>query len=116
MRLFSNILRHDTILDWMARPSAEDLAALESLPPEDANRLRLALKGLRDEEFTRLPKEKNGVKVAPAVVAFLSGQAAAHNVQDLKKEAAQRKPAPVGLPPHATHYYDESTQSIMPVQ
>lgn len=116
MRLFSNIMRHDKILDWMANPSKEDIEIINTLPEYDAGRLRTAIKGLKMEEDKNAgagTKEPNSLvkgvdkvadfvrpsteaaqkgttpKIAPQVAAFLAGGAATQSNNGKKKSLAE---------------------------
>lgn len=121
MRLFSNIMSRDNIVDWLARPSAKDLEILKSLPPDQAERLRVGLEALRKEAELK-GQIKRDFKMNPAVAAFLGGeqqkQATPQTLEEIRKEAEQRnpqaKPAAPG-PQSYTHYFDPLTKKIIPV-
>lgn len=122
IRLFSNIMRHERVLDWLARPTPEDLKIIETLPPHDADRMKAALSGLVLDELERHPEEKN-IRIAPAVAAFLGFGGAAkagspQTLEELKAEAAKYRPQSQAAPANdvVTHQFDPNTSQIVPVQ
>lgn len=70
LKLVTNMLRHDRALDWLARPTPEDIQIINTLPPEDAAKMRTAMTGLAVEDA----KRGGTTKVSPDVARFL-GQA-----------------------------------------
>lgn len=90
--LLTRVLRSPSTLEWLARPSAEDIKMIDSLPPQDAARFREAIGMLAAEEKRANPKKALEFKVAPAIATFLAGGSAAHeerkdNPADLMKQA-----------------------------
>jgi hypothetical protein len=68
--VLSRILRRDSVLDWMAKPTTEDLERINALPPKDAARLRSALTGLAD--IDRRDTKVASEPIDPRVAAFLA--------------------------------------------
>jgi len=120
--LMTRALRSPRVLDWLAKPSAEDMKMIATLPAEDAAKLREALNGLAEEDKRRDPAASN-IKLAPLMAAFLSGGKAAPppNPQDLRKQAEQLKPTPAPPGPQSlsakpyTHIYDPARNVITAV-
>ena len=79
--LLTRALRSPSMLDWLSKPSAEDIKTINTLPPADAARMRQALSALANEEKRTNPNAKT--KIAPAMAAFLAGGSAAN--QEKKK-------------------------------
>jgi len=72
--LLTKALRSEGVLNWLAKPSAEDMRMFNSLPPEDAAHLRTALNTLANYERTvDAPARK--IRIAPAMARFLSATA-----------------------------------------
>jgi len=122
--LLTRALRSESMLEWLSKPSAEDMKAINSLPPEDASRLRQALGALAEEEKRTHP-EKASVKIAPAMAAFLAGATVRQptkSLKELRDEANKRKaPATAAAPPGPqssaqpyTHIFDEERGMIVP--
>jgi len=128
--LTTKILRGEGALEWLARPSAEDMKQFATLPPKDAARLQQAFKALAAEEVKADPK-KASTKISPAAAIAMglpAGTTAAglesieqETLDQLKKEAEQLKPTP--LPPPGpvssakpyTHIYDPARNVITAV-
>ncbi|HEX5426655.1 MAG TPA: hypothetical protein VFW94_24295 [Candidatus Acidoferrales bacterium] len=126
LRLISHVMRRESVLDWLAKPTAEDLKIIETLPPEDAERLKAVISSLAMEDVKRHPDEKN-VHIAPAVAAFLGIEGSTkagspQTLEELKAEAEKYAPksdmkaVPSGLPSGVTHYFDPGSNQILPVQ
>ena len=136
MRLFANILSHDSVMDWMLKPSAEDLKIIDTLSPFDAARMRATMKGLIQEEAAKNPAAFRGAKIAPSIAAFLGVSSNGLPVKrktldELEQEADKSKtqpptpqptvaaPAPGPqssvTPAGVTHLYDDRTGRITPV-
>jgi hypothetical protein len=104
--MLTKALRSPSVLEWLAKPSAEDLQIIDTLPPQDAAKLRQALGVLANEDRIKNPALRN-VKIAPAMAAFLAGgSAAAQNppaLPEVHKQADQLQspPAPAAAPPPA---------------
>jgi hypothetical protein len=69
LQALTRILQRDSVMDWMTRPSAETLRAIDSVRPEDAARLRagltqMALKDIED-------KHALSGKIDPRTAKFL---------------------------------------------
>jgi hypothetical protein len=134
--LMTKILRGPGALEWLARPSADDIKVIESLPPKDAARLKQAFKALADEEIRQNP-EKSKIKISPVMAAWLAGGSAKEpkkgekaNPADLKKQAddlqhgfhrggfAQHPPdttPPPAPKPNYTHVFDPDSGQVLPV-
>lgn len=67
LKLFTNMLRHDRALDWLAQPTPEDIRLINTLPPEDAAKMRTAMTGLAVEDA----KKGGTAKVSPEVAKFI---------------------------------------------
>lgn len=115
--LLTDALRKDSILQWLAKPTEEELEMVDKLPPEDAARLRQALLALASAEVKRGATMPT---INPAMAKFLLGTTAGQqpSLQQIQAEAAQRKPkAPVGAQPKGyTHIFDTDSGKILPVQ
>lgn len=137
--LLTKILRGPGALEWLARPSAEDLKVIATLPPQDAARLRQAFKALADEEVRQNP-EKASIKIAPIMAGWLAGGSASKgdkkkdgkpSIDDVKTKAQELQmqmhksglaPAPKDTPPPApgpqssnqtiTHKFNPTTGEI----
>lgn len=96
--LLTKALRSPSVLEWLARPSAEDMQMIESLPPQDADKLRLSLNLLANEDKLRDPR-LNSLQIAPAMAAWLAGGKATQQTPpallDVKKQGEQLQ-APSG--------------------
>lgn len=120
MRLFSHIMSRDSIIDWLATPSAEDLKIIEQLPPDQAARLRTGIQALRDQAAKTTPEPK-GYRINPVINSFLTAHVPQKeqpkNLNDIRKEAEQRNPAatPPPGPQSYTHYFDPISGKILPV-
>jgi hypothetical protein len=135
--LLTRALRSDSLLNWLAKPSVEDMKLISTLPPEDAARMREILGALKDEEIRQDPKKAN-IKIAPAMVTWLAGTSASRNqkntphIDDVKKKAEDLQNefhksglAPSPTPPEGTgpqsrnqthtHIWDATTNRIVPV-
>jgi hypothetical protein len=92
--LLTKALRSPSMLEWLSKPSAEDLKLVESLPPQDAARMRQAIGAMATEEVKNNPSLSK-TKIAPAMTAWLSGQSvgqpAGKSVDEVKKEAEHRQ-------------------------
>lgn len=64
--VFTKALRSGRVLDWMSRPTADTLKAIDSVPPADAAKLREALTGLAVEDA-----KTGGATINAQVAAFL---------------------------------------------
>jgi hypothetical protein len=111
--LLTKALSSERALNWLAKPSAEDMKLIDALPPEDADRLRTSLNMMADHERRTDPAARK-IKIAPEMVKFLAGKAAAPvtvagaSQQELKREADQRKPAQpisVAAPDGSVHVF-----------
>lgn len=88
LRLFTGALRSDSILNWLASPTADTLRRINELPPADAQRLKMAMSALSKQELAQHP-ERAGISINPDMARWLStAQAAPKN----RKEALDRKP------------------------
>jgi hypothetical protein len=118
--LVTSILRRESALEWLARPSEEDLKVIAKLPPEDAARLREAFKALAREEINQDPK-KASIKIAPAAAVFLGTQSIQQQSLDqIKKEAeqlqSQEAPGPQSsAKPVWSHEFDPVSGNIVAV-
>lgn len=113
--LVTSILRRESALEWLARPSAEDLKVINTLPPADAARLREAFKALAKEEIDQDPK-KASIKIAPEAAAFLGTQSIGQQSLDqIKKEADQLQQGTPGPQSSLkiTHRFDPVSGSIV---
>jgi hypothetical protein len=68
-----NALRRPSVLEWLSSPTKEDLELIDTLPPQDAVRLREALGALSREEIRKDP-ELAKKKISPAMATFLAGR------------------------------------------
>ena len=90
--ILTRALRSPSMLEWLAKPSAEDLNAIDTLPPQDAAKMRQIVGALRDEEIRQDPNKAN-IKIAPVMAAWLAGTSASRNqkntpsIDDVKKKA-----------------------------
>jgi len=79
-------LRKPSVVAWLAKPTAEEIKMIDSLPPQDAARLRQALVVLASDELSRnvakMPDTLN-----PTVARFLLGAGAA---QESKKQTIEQ--------------------------
>lgn len=73
LTVLTKALQSERVLDWLAKPSAEDLKAINSLPPDQAAKMRAALTGLAQEEIRKNPSLANKA-IAPGLVAFMGTQ------------------------------------------
>lgn len=91
--LLTKALRSDSVLDWLAKPSAEDIKMLDTLPPADADKMRQALGALAEED-KRLHPSKANIKLNPKMSAFIGGAAASQSKSpsEVKKEAEKLSP------------------------
>jgi hypothetical protein len=118
--LVTSILRRESALEWLARPSEEDLKVIAKLPPEDAARLREAFKAIAREEINQDPK-KASIKIAPAAAVFLGTQSIQQQSLDqIKKEAeqlqSQEAPGPQSsAKPVWSHEFDPVSGNIVAV-
>jgi hypothetical protein len=89
-----SLLHNPDFVEWVSRPSAGTIKALNKIPHAD----RVKLINVMAEAIKEKQAEGTPVKIAPAVAAFLAGSAAARQPQkslkELREEAARRKPAP----------------------
>ena len=107
--LATKVLRGPGVLEWLARPSAEDLKVIATLPPEDAARLRASFKLLADEEVRQHPEKAALRDAIPASMAVWLGGSSTEQQQqppalpEVKKqgEQLQAPPAPPPAPPAA---------------
>ncbi len=116
--LLTDILRKESVLRWMARPTDAQMEMLDELPKGDAERLRQALVTLSAVELKRGGEM---VSVDPRVAKFLIGTAAGQQptLQQLQAETAERKPTQSSRQartPGVTHVYDPDQGKIVPVQ
>lgn len=51
--MLSKALQSESVLNWMSKPTAETLHAIDSVPPQDAAKLREALTGMAIEDIRR---------------------------------------------------------------
>ena len=119
VNVLTHALRAPRVLDWLAKPSAEDMKIIASLPPEDAAKLREALGKLAEEEREKDPSAAN-VKIAPIMAAWLAGGKAAPqppSLPDMKKQAdtlnPPAAPGPQGSAQPYTHIFDPTTGNIV---
>jgi hypothetical protein len=119
VNVLTHALRAPRVLDWLAKPSAEDMKIIASLPPEDAAKLREALGNLAEEEREKDPSAAN-VKIAPIMAAWLAGGKAAPqppSLPDMKKQAdtlnPPAAPGPQGSAQPYTHIFDPTTGNIV---
>ena len=133
--VLTRALRSPSVLEWLARPSAEDMNMISHLPPEDAAKLRQVLGKLAEVDEQR-PSNKPKPTIAPAMAAWLAGGAASQkgekaNPTDLKKQAedlqnsfhragmAQHPAQPAAPGPQSflrpTHRFDETSGNIVAI-
>jgi hypothetical protein len=116
--LLMKALRSERVLNWMARPSAEDLRTINSLPPADAARLRQALGSLVNEERRQNPALAR-VPIDANMAAFLAGrgaQGATQSLQQLRQQAQQRAQANQGNAQTPTQAPPENAQPLTPAE
>jgi hypothetical protein len=124
LMVLTKILRGQGAVEWLARPTAEDLKVIDTLPPQDAARLKEALLATASQELhpedttgAYIPqddgsgwhpndakiigelKEKN--KISPTMAAWLAGAASQQiqkqqpqTIDQVKKQAQQLQAAP----------------------
>lgn len=122
--LLTHALRAPSVLEWLARPSEDDIKAINTLPPQDAAKMREAIGTLAGYERKNNPHLARVMKMAPAMAVFLAGGSVGKQATDkksldeIKKEAEKRKPDAAPGPqssavkPSWTHVFDESTGTI----
>ena len=123
--MLTKILRGPGALEWLARPSEEDIALINKLPPRDAMRLRVALKALAEEQV-RIDPSKANFRVSPALAAFLGGTSTIRHpgpekqsLKELQGEMEKRNPKnsrTQSRTPGVTHVYDPDQGKIVSVQ
>jgi hypothetical protein len=107
--LLTNALRKPSVLDWLAEPSKEDLEMINTLPPQDAVRMREALGALSREEIRQNPKLAK-TKIAPSMAAFLAGQAASQQTpQKYQQTATGPNGHKIGSNDSGNTWYDVET-------
>ena len=99
LQLVTRILQRERVMDWMSRPSAETLRAIDSVRPQDAARLRdgltqMALKDIEDKHASgkidpRTAKFLGPENMALIVAAVASQQQKPKNAGEAKKMAEQ---------------------------
>jgi hypothetical protein len=105
--ILTDALRRPSVVEWLAKPGAEQIKLIDSLPPEDAARLRQALVVMASDELSRkvatLPSSLD-----PTVARFLLGAGASRQVtmDEIKKRAQELQGAsqptqPAPAPPQA---------------
>ena len=78
VNVLTRVLRAESILKWLAKPSVEDLKMIATLPPEDAAKLRSAIGILADAERGKNPKSA-GTKPSSIMAAWLAAGATSQN-------------------------------------
>jgi hypothetical protein len=118
--LLTKALRSERALNWLAKPSVEDMKAIATLPPADAARLRTALNTLADHERKVDPAARK-IKIAPEMASWLAGKigdaapaiaATGAAQQQLKRDAEQRRPEqPISVtaPDGSKHVFQNQT-------
>ena len=135
--LLTDALRKPSVIEWLSKPSVEELQMIDSLNPEDGARLRQALVALASDEVSRkVAKMPNNFD--PTMARFLLGASQKPTLDDLKRQVEKAKPAPLPpgvkskdmtpkeqspapgpqssvTPAGVTHLYDDRTGRITPV-
>ncbi len=84
--------------------------------------MRQAIGALAQEERQTKPQSAN-LTINHVIAAWLAAGSASQSLEDLKKEAEQRKPQQQAAPgpqsknerPSHTHYFDDASGKILPV-
>ena len=114
--ILTDALRKPSVVAWLAKPTSEEIKMIDSLPPQDAARLRQALVVLASDELSRnvakMPDTLN-----PTVARFLLGAGAAQQgktvtLEELKKEAEKLKPPTQSIAPGPQSSVPKSPQEI----
>ncbi len=90
--LASNVLKRQAVVDWIAKPTAADLIAIDKLPEPVKTQVRTNLQQIMQQESAK----GSNIKIAPAVRAFVarnapgvSGTAVASGAAKNRREALQ---------------------------
>lgn len=115
VNVLTHALRSPRVLDWLAKPSTEDMQMIANLPPEDAAKLREAIGKLAEEEREKDPKAAQ-TRISPIMAAWLAGGKAAQppSPDEVKKRAEELKPAPPPGPQSLkiTHFFNPTSGQI----
>jgi hypothetical protein len=99
--ILTRVLRKGSALEWLARPSAEDMEMIDTLPPQDAEKLREVLGKLAEFEKNK-PSKGLKPKPSPAMAAWLAGGSISQQPEKSTPPTSKITPPTPGVEPQSS--------------